>query len=207
MGPLVVGLTVYTAVILYMVMRKTGWERDTGKGSLGYSLAIPVSTVLLLFLAFFLIGWGVQSDTRNTMDFAGLTVSVEALRTASIFLGVGIVTGVTAGALISLVLWRSRNRERTADLAALRVHLAGRRCRHRSTNPDGRLGSTRRIPNLADVGHGHHRSTPRGNGVDCELDGAAPDLGCSGRPRHQTQRHFRRRQHLSRLLRPSATRT
>jgi len=103
MGPLVVGLTVYTFVILYMVMRKPGWERDTGKGSLGYSLAIPVSTVLLLFLAFFLIGWGVQTDTRDTMDFAGLTVSVEALRTASIFLGVGIVTGVTAGALIGMV--------------------------------------------------------------------------------------------------------
>jgi len=105
MGPLVVAWLVvaYTVVILYMVMRKPGYDRDTGKGSLGYALAIPVSTVILLLLAFLLIGWGIQVDIRNTMEFAGLTVSVEALQTASIFLGVGIVTGVTAGALIGMV--------------------------------------------------------------------------------------------------------
>ena len=104
MGPVVVAWLYggYIVVILFMVMRKPGWLPG-GKGMLVHALLVPASTVVLLFLAFLLILWGVEADTRKTMDFAGLEVSVEAIRTASTLLGAGIVTGVTAGALIALV--------------------------------------------------------------------------------------------------------
>jgi len=64
---------------------------------------IPVSIFVLLVVAFGLILWGVLADTRETSDFAGMEVSVEALRVASTLLGVGIVTGVVAGTIIGLV--------------------------------------------------------------------------------------------------------
>ena len=95
-----IGVFIFAIVLLNL--RKPGWLPD-GRGMLVHALIIPVSVSVLLIVAFTLIIWGVQTDPRETMDFAGTEVSVEALRTASTLLGVGIVTGVVAGTIISLV--------------------------------------------------------------------------------------------------------
>ena len=92
----------FIGAVVLVNLRKPGWLSD-GRGMLVHALIVPVSIAALLTVAFMLIMWGVQTDPRETMDFADSEVSVEALRTASTLLGVGIVTGVIAGTIISLV--------------------------------------------------------------------------------------------------------
>lgn len=91
--------------ILYLLLRKPGWKPD-GQGMMAHALIIPVSVVILLALAFLLMSLGSlgpEPTDSETLRFAGIEYSTRLLQTTSRNLGVGIVTGVVAGAIISVV--------------------------------------------------------------------------------------------------------
>ena len=100
---------VFIASVLFLLLRKPG------EGSLlVHVFLIPVAASLLLIVAIVALLWGVEVETRETVKFAGLKVSAEALRTTSRAIGVGIVTGIVAGALIAAAQ-RWHDFERTVD--------------------------------------------------------------------------------------------
>lgn len=87
---------VFIVSVLFLLLRKPG------EGSLlVHALLIPVAASFLLIVAMVALIWGVEVEARETVKFAGLEVSAEALRTTSRALGVGIITGIVAGALIA----------------------------------------------------------------------------------------------------------
>lgn len=87
---------VFIVSVLFLLLRKPG------EGSLlVHALLIPVASSFLLIVAIVALIWGVGVEARDTVRFAGRQVSAEALRTTSRALGVGIITGIVAGALIA----------------------------------------------------------------------------------------------------------
>jgi Na+-driven multidrug efflux pump len=91
------GIALFIVGILYLMMRKPG------PPLMSHALVIPVGTSVLLIVAFTLMYFGVQASDGGTVEAIGDEFSVEALKTTSTLLGVGIVTGVVAGAILGVV--------------------------------------------------------------------------------------------------------
>ena len=112
--------------VLILLLRKPGHRiTRTGevKGLLVQAYFIPFWTSVLLIIAIVGMLWSIEVDPRARTEVIGLTVSVRALRDMAGVLGVGIVTGVVAGALISAVQrWHDYDKE--VDINQVIKHVA-----------------------------------------------------------------------------------
>jgi hypothetical protein len=105
----ILAVLAFVVAILYVVMRKPGEGH-----LLVHAVLVPLSFLSFLALGFALLLWGVLIEPRTTIPLEGLSISADSLRRVSGDLGIGIITGVVAGAAIALAQ-RWHDFERTVD--------------------------------------------------------------------------------------------
>lgn len=87
---------VFVGSVLFLLLR------IPGRGSLLVdAFLIPVAAVVILTVAIFALIWGLQPNTGRTVSLGGFEFSSVALRATSRNVGVGIITGMVAGAAIA----------------------------------------------------------------------------------------------------------
>ena len=95
--------------VLYLVLRKPG------EGNLWVqALLIPVATSILLIVAITALVWGLQVEADREVTMGGWEFDLTTLRETSTNLGIGIITGIVAGAVLSAAQ-RWHDFERTVD--------------------------------------------------------------------------------------------
>jgi len=93
-------IVVFIVILLWLLMRKPGDE--TNPTPIRDAITVPGVVILFVLLAALLVFWGARSEVGETLEVAGVKLSMEDLQATSRTLGVGIITGLVVGAIISL---------------------------------------------------------------------------------------------------------
>jgi hypothetical protein len=91
------------AVVLFTLLMVDLVVRKPGPGSLIFTAFLPALAVITLVLgACWLMLWGATVETRTTVEVLGRELDAESMHDTASNLGVGMITGLVAGAVLGL---------------------------------------------------------------------------------------------------------